>query len=219
MNGYGDQYNKRTFLGRMESRLGRFAIQRLIVVVVVVMASVFIVDLFNLNIRLSDILRFDREKIFSGEVWRVLTFLFVPPDQRIIFIIFSLYFYWMIGTALERQWGSFRFDVFYLTGTLCALAGGFLTGYATNYYLNMSMFFAFALLFPELQVRLFFILPIKVKYIALVDAAFFIVMAILNPWQEKVAILLSVVNIVLFFHRDIISGIRRLVMRIRNRRR
>ncbi len=88
------------------------------------------------------------------------------------FIAFSLYFYYLIGTALEREWGSFWFDVYYFCGAIGTVIAGFITGSATNYYLNMSLFFAFAALYPNFQVLLFFFIPIKIKWLAYVDAAF-----------------------------------------------
>ena len=160
---------KPSLLDRMERKLGRLAVRNLMSVIVGVMALVFILDyLFavRINTLFSSYLIFDREAVLTGEVWRVITFALLPPNSSVIFIIFSLYFYWMIGSVLETEWGAFKFNVFYLCGIIGTIAAGFITGYATNYYLNMSLFLAFALLYPEFELRLFFAIPVKIKYLA-----------------------------------------------------
>lgn len=142
-------------------------------IIVFGMAAVYLFDLlfYPVNhISLSSLLAFDRSAILRGQIWRIVTFVFIPPNSSPFFIFLSLYFYWLIGSSLENQWGAFRFNVFYLCGVIGTMLFGFITGYATNYYLNLSLFFAFALIFPDFQLMLFFILPVKVKYLALLDA-------------------------------------------------
>ena len=154
----------------------------------------------------------------QGQVWRILTFIFIPPDSSIVFIVFSLYFYWLIGSALENQWGAFRFNVFYLCGMLGTIIVGFITGYALNNYLNLSLFFAFALIYPDFQLMLFFFIPVKVKYLAFIDAAYFILMLIMGSWRNKIILLVALANVILFFGRDFIDKIKNRYRRYKYRR-
>ena len=198
-------------LDRLEYRFGRKALRNLMLYVVIGMAIVFVSDFIlypQIGITLSALFTFDRALIFSGQVWRVLTFVFLPPDTSLIFIVFALYFYWMIGSALENAWGAFRFDVYYLTGVLCTILGGLLVGSATNVYLNLSLFFAFAMLFPNHEVRLFFFIPIRVKWLAILDAVLFVIGFVLSGWGARVSMLVSVANFFLFFWGDFLNMFR-----------
>lgn len=213
-------YYRQKLLSKLERRFGRFAIQNLMLIIVGAMAIVFLMDMLITPIigqRLSSILIFDLNAILSGQVWRVFTFLFVPPSTSIIFIIFSLYFYWLIGSALENYWGSFGFTLYYLIGALGALISGFISGYATNNYLNLSLFFAFALLNPDFPILLFFFLPIKIKYLAILNAVSFIFMFSVGNWSDRIALLASIINILIFFTPDFIDYIKSFCKRLKNK--
>ena len=195
-------------LDRLEYKFGRKALRNLMLYVVIGMAIVFVSDFIlypQIGVTLSELFVFDRSLIFSGQIWRVLTFIFLPPDSSMIFILFALYFYWMVGSALESAWGTFRFDVYYLVGMLGTILGGLLTGSATNVYLNLSLFFAFAVLFPNYEVRLFFFIPIQVKWLALLDAILFVIGFIFSDWGGRVSMLVSILNFFLFFWRDFVD--------------
>lgn len=200
------------FLDRLDYKYGRRALRNLMLYVVIGMAIVFVSDYIlypQIGVTLSELFTFDRARIFSGQVWRILSFIFLPPNTSLIFIVFALYFYWMIGSSLENAWGAFRFDVYYLTGMLGTIIGGLLVGSATNVYLNLSLFFAFAMLFPNHEVRLFFFIPIRVKWLALLDAVLFVIGFILSDWGARVSMLVSVANFILFFWGDFLDMFRR----------
>lgn len=169
---------------------------------VIAMAGVYIVELFVPDMPLSLYLYFDRSLIFAGQWWRVITWILIPPSSSLIFIIFSLYFYYLIGLGLERSWGSFKFNLYYLVGIIATIIGGFITGTTDNTFLNYSLFFAFAILYPDFQVMLFFFIPIKIKWLALVDLLFFIISLIFSPMYIRVAIIASMLNFILFFYED-----------------
>ncbi|MBO4406422.1 MAG: hypothetical protein J5849_01870 [Clostridia bacterium] len=195
-------------LERLEYKLGRRAPQHLMLYIVIGMAIVFLSDFFlypQIGVTLSELFLFDRARIFAGEVWRILTFVFLPPDTSLIFIFFALYFYWMIGTGLESAWGAFRFDVYYLVGVLGTIVMGLVVGGATNVYLNLSLFFAFAVLYPDFEVRLFFFLPVKVKWLAILDAVLFVVRFVFADWAGRVSMLVAIANFFLFFWRDFVD--------------
>ncbi|NLM76500.1 MAG: rhomboid family intramembrane serine protease [Ruminococcaceae bacterium] len=187
-------------------KLDRIAIRGLMKYIVISMGAVFVLDIVFTG-QLSSLLLFSKVAILSGQIWRLLTFIFLPPGASLLFILFALYFYYMIGEALESAWGTARFNLFYLVGIASTIVAGMITGYATNQYLNLSLFFAFAILYPEVELRLFMILPVKVKWLAWVNAAFFLYMLVISSWPQRIALLISLANIALFFWPDLYNRI------------
>lgn len=195
------------WLDRLAYKLRRFAIPSLMKYIVISMGAVFVMDLLFAG-RLSALLVFSRTAIMAGQVWRLLSFIFIPIASSPLFIVFVLYFYWMIGEALEREWSVAKFNLFYLTGVVGTIIAGLIMGFATNHYLNMSLFFAFAILYPNVELRLFFILPVKVKWLAWINAAYFAWQLIVSTWPMRVALLVSLANIALFFWPDLMNRIK-----------
>ncbi len=203
---------------RLEYKYGRrFGIQGLMLYIVIGMAAVFIGRLIIPNADIFEYLSLSREKLFQGQLWRLVTFLFEPPSNSIIWIIFSLYFYYFIGTALEQTWGTFKFNVYYLIGALGIIAAALISGEGYNMYLNLSLFFAFATLYPDHRLMLFFIIPVRIKWLALLDALLFIVMFILGGWAVRASILLSLVNYFIFFGEDLIKLVKQKLLFLKNR--
>jgi hypothetical protein len=178
--------------------------------IVIAQTAVYISDYFfsGRGFAVSEYLYFDRSLIFSGQIWRILTFVFIPPQINPIFMFFFMYLYYMIGQALERTWGGFYFNVYYFLGVVLSIAGGFITGYADITYLNLSLFLAFAILFPNERFLILFIIPIKVKYLAIVDVIFLAIAFVFSGWSGKAAIIVSLLNLVLFFWDDFYPKIR-----------
>ncbi|MHB8252861.1 MAG: rhomboid family intramembrane serine protease [Acidiferrobacter sp.] len=148
-------------------------------------------------------LQFDPSLVMRGEVWRLITFIFVPPGSS-IWVLFILYFYYLLGTRLEHEWGSFRFNVYYFTGMAATVLAAFLAGEgASATYLNLSLFLAFATIDPDFTILLFFVLPVKVKYLAWLSWLAVAFTVVVEPWPIKVMALVSIMNYFLFFGRDI----------------
>lgn len=149
----------------------RFGIPGLMRYVVIITAAVFFLDAFSKNAA-STILAFDADAILSGEIWRLLTWIFIPEYDRVIWMVVGLFFYYFIGTAIEEYWGSAKFTLFYLSGVVLTVAFAFLSRLwtpwtvVTNSYLNNILFLAFATLYPDALIRLYFVLPIKAKWLA-----------------------------------------------------
>ena len=197
----------RQWLNKLELRArSKFYIPSLMYYIVGGMAVVFLLDLIGFNA--SSLFYLHMGLVARGQVWRLITFIFLPPSTSLLWIIFSLYFYWMIGDALETQWGSFRFNLFYLIGIIGAILGALITGSASNMYLNLSLFLAFAAMFPNFQILIFFILPVKMKWLALADLVLYVYMFITGTWPTRVAILFSLLNVALFFGGDLLTTIR-----------
>lgn len=144
----------------------------------------------------------------QGQIWRLISFIIMPPETSIFFIIFALYMFYIFGKSLEDHWGSFKLNIYYLIGILGTIIGGFITGSTTNLYLNLSIFLAFAVIYPDYKILIFFILPVKVKYLAYIDAGFFILSLILFPNDYKLACVFSIVNFLIFFGPDFIKKLK-----------
>jgi len=204
-------YYRRGWINKLERKIGKLAIGNLMLILVGAMAIVFIMDLAlspQIGVSLASRLYFDRDAILSGEIWRVLTFLFLPPESSIVFIVFALYLYYILGSALEKEWGAFGFTLFYLLGAIGAIASGFITGYATNYYINMSLFLAFAILNPDFELYVFFLLPVKMKWLSVLDGVLLILSFIETSWRGRVALLMALVNLLIFFTPQLIDRIK-----------
>ncbi len=200
------------WLYKLERKFGRFCIPNLMLIIIVGQFAVFAADLIMPDMGISSWIYLSRDLVLQGQVWRLLTFIFLPPSSSPVWIIISLYFYYMIGGALENEWGSFKFNVYYLVGMLGIIIGAFITGYGSNYYLNMSLFFAFAILWPNHEFLIFFVLPVKVKYLAILDAVLFIISLInalaIRDWGTFASIIASLLNLILFFGGDAIRSIK-----------
>ena len=195
-----------------------FGIPNLMLYIAVANVAIYVLDTFSMY-TFSALLDFSRSAILHGQIWRLITFVFLPQSgdflffrgSGIFFVVLSAYFYYWIGSLLEREWGTTRFTVFYLMGVILNVLFGLVTGYASIQYVNLSLFFAFAVLYPDLQVLLFFILPVKVKWLAWIDAALFavdIVTALLAGSMIRALLpLLAIFNFFLFFWEDFIDAL------------
>ncbi|WP_303789435.1 hypothetical protein [Ruminococcus flavefaciens] len=211
------------YLNKIERKFRKFAISNLMLYIVLGMAVVWIADLIlsanpNNTVNLYQLLCFDRDKILQGEVWRVISFIFMPPSTILIILTpIILYFYWFMGSSLESQWGAFKFNVFYFTGIIGCIAAGFIIGFATNEYLNLSLFLAFAILFPNAQLLAFYVIPIKAKWLALIDGIIIIYDFIKGSFDIRIFIILSIINIIIFFGKDFFSMMYYLIRRLKYR--
>lgn len=158
----------------------RFGIPNLMLVIVIGTLAVWLFGAMDRTGMLEYYLYFNAGAVLHGEIWRLITFVFIPQSGGIWLLLF-LYFYYFIGSTLEREWGSGRFTIYYLMGMLLTIVYGFITYFVdgssyllTSNYINLSMFFAFATLYPDNRVLLFYIIPIKIKWLAIVDALYFV---------------------------------------------
>ena len=203
--------NHRNINFNLERKLRRYAINDLMKYVVFGQGILYALMMVmpTLGYRLYRLMTLTRSGLFSGQIWRLVTFIFVPPSSSPVFVLFSLYFYYMIGMSLERRWGKVKFNLYYFIGMLAAIVACLLTGYAGNTFLNLSLFFAFAAMFPEEEVLLFMILPIKMKYLAVLDPAIYAYQFLVGSASTKITIVLCLVNVFLFLGGDLINMIRR----------
>lgn len=206
-------------LARLERTfLGRIAIERLTTFLVGGTALTYVLlqlrPAFFINLILIP-------QLVAPQPWRLVTFLFLPPDGWMVLVVLALYFTWMVGTNLEREWGALKFNLFYLFGAIGTIAAAFVTGTPqTNIYLNLSLYFAFATMFPDFVIQLFFVVPIKVKWPAILAAGYVGYKFVIGTTSTRVAIAFVFANYLLFFAGHIIALLkgRRMLVRQAARR-
>ena len=202
-------------LNRLRLRFGRYTIENLMLIICAGQMIVFFADLLTRGWA-TDWLWLSWYDVIHGQIWRLVTFIFVPNSSSLLSLIITLYFYYFIGGTLENEWGSFNFNCFYILGIICNIIASAFTGYGTIYYFNLTLFFAFSMLYPDFQLLFFYIIPLKAKWIALIDGLFYLYEFIYYPGL-RLNMLLSLVPLVLFFWDDIISAFRRWHYRLKNR--
>ena len=197
------------WLYKMEYKYSRHAIQNLMLVITAGMLIVLVGSFINPGI--SSYLTLNRSAILSGQVWRLVTFIFVPPiSSNIFFTLLGIYFYYFVGSTLESTWGSMKFNIYYLCGIIGLIVSTMVTGYADTFYLNMSLFFAFSVLYPENQVLLFFVIPVKMKWLGVLNAVMFAFNFMAGGWATRGAIIAVLVVFLIFFWSETIGLFRKL---------
>lgn len=218
------------WMNKLERKLGKYAIRNLIIYILGAYAVGYIfyyMEALGIAPGIYSILLMDPEAICHGQVWRLVTWVCTIPQQSGFFLIFMFIMYYWIGRTLEQTWGTFRYNLFIFMGLILMTVGpmliylvsGLILGFdsalnlsSSTYYLNLTSFLAFATVFPNQQVYFMFILPIKMKWLAILDALLlawevvqYAFLAIAVPQQmffcisQIVMILLSVANFLIYF--------------------
>jgi len=221
------------FINKLERKYGRFAIHNLPAIMIGLYAAGYIMTLVAPTI--LGYLTLEPLYIIHGrggfpEIWRLITWVIVPPSSLDIFTIIMLFFYFSIGSVLERTWGAFRFTLYIPSGIVFTVIGAFilygigaaqgyhyiftsgLTGRSlfSTYYINMSIFLAFALSYPDMQVLLYFIIPVKMKWMGILYGILIVIDFMNNNWAGKVAIIASLLNFIIFFLMTRNAGVNRI---------
>lgn len=211
------------WLNRLERKYGRYGIPNLTNILVAGQILVLAIELF-VDRTISFWLGLSRSLLLQGQVWRVISFIFIPfSGGSILSVVLGIYFTWFVGTALEREWGDFRYTVYLLSGVLGTVLGCLLTGVtASTYCLSLSLLLAFAMLYPEVQLLLFFVIPIRVKYFGVFAAVLWVFSFLGASLPGKLDYLLSMLNVWLFFapmaYRALRAWVRREQWKRKNRR-
>jgi len=200
------------WLGKMERKLGKYSIRNLMIYITGFNCATALLSFVLSQTEVGDVITMKLmlipSLVMQGEVWRLITFLFIPPTTSLFWLLFTLYFYYMIGSTLEHEWGSFKFNLYYLIGVLGTIGATFLTGgVGTAMFLNFSLIFAFSYLFPNYQIMIFFMIPIKMKYMSLFYAVMLIYMFSGSPLYGLITIGGSILNFLLFFGKDLLIRI------------
>ena len=191
------------FMDKMERKYGRYAIRNLPAIMIALYAAGYLISVLMPELLMY--LTLSPYHILHGQVWRIVSWILVPPSRLDLFTILMLYFYFSIGRTLEYTWGAFRFNVYILSGIIFTVIGAFLLyfmgrgGYFSTYYINMSIFLAFALTYPDMEVLLYFLIPIKMKWMGLVYGFFIVLSMIQGGWADRISIVMSLLNFLIFF--------------------
>ena len=208
----------------MEKKVGRYAISNLTLYLLIAYGIGYMTRF--LMPELLQWLTLEPGLILKGQIWRIVSWIFVAPAEKPIYFLLMVWLYYSLGTTLERTWGTFRYNVYIISGMLFTVIGAFVlygvlcatydatfiggqtllltgSGLFSVSYIYMSIFLAFAVTYPDMEVLLYFIIPIKMKWMAWVYGAIIVYNMIsyvrVGLWVMAVPILASLLNFVLFF--------------------
>lgn len=168
-------------INKLERKFGRFGIPHLTNYILVCYVIGYLLSMTKTS--LISYLYLEPGLILQGQIWRLITWVLVPPGMsNILFVLIMLMFYYSLGTTLERTWGTFRYTLYIFSGLLFTVIGAFLlyfieggyvlfAGMFSTYYISMSILLAFAVSYPDMRVLLYFVIPIKMKWMAFVYVA------------------------------------------------
>ena len=209
-------------MNKLEKKFGKYAIQNLTLILILCYIVGYVIQLVNPGIMYF--LTLDPYMILKGQVWRLVTWVLIPPSSLDLFTVIMLFFYYNIGTTLERTWGTYRYNVYLFSGMLFTVLGSFLCmGYVflaggeqagmfmasdyariyftafSTYYINLSIFMAFAATYPNMQVYLMFVIPVKMKWMGILDAGLLIYEFVVGSVFSRFAIAACMLNFVIFY--------------------
>ena len=204
-------------LNKMERKVGRYAIHNLTKYMIGCYAIGYILlyagNLFGFSI--TGYLTLSPYHILHGQIWRIVSWLLIPPPtSNLVFVLIMLLFYYSLGETLERTWGAFRYNVYILGGVLFTVIGAFLLYFMmganpflsmaysmafSTYYINLSIFLAFAANYPDMQVLFMMIIPMKMKWLAVLDIAYLLYDMVKGGWGIRTVILASLLNFIIYF--------------------
>jgi len=191
-----------TWQDKLERRLGFLGIPGLMRIVVGLNALVFMLVRLDPDFRFA--LDLDPSRIRHGEIWRLITYIFLPQTSSFLWIILLLWFLWFVGEGLEQAWGAFRLSLYFLVGMIGTTVAAFFFGaHFSNSMLYASLFFAFARFYPDQVIYLFFVLPVKIKWAAWVSAAFLLFGFVIGSNSYRMAMVAALANYLIFFGPEI----------------
>lgn len=205
------------FIDKLERKFHGRGIENLTIYIIV--SYVLGYALMILNPSVLGMLTLNVSKILQGQIWRLVTWVIYPPStsSTLWFVIAILFFYYPISASLERTWGSFRFTVYIISGMIFTVISAFIFYFITKgvfdpflngaqfstYYISLSIFLAYALTYPDMRVMLYFVIPIKMKWMAIVYAlivTYDIVRYVMGgAWFMALPIIASLLNFIIFF--------------------
>ena len=204
-----------SWISWLEARIGFLAIPRLMQFIAVLNGLVYVLHIFEPTYVFA--LMLIPERILHGEVWRLVSYIFVPEiffgrsvALQPLFLFIYLWFLVWIGDALEHALGAFRVTLYYFLGMVGVTIAAFFFwgGGLLAPLLNLSLFFAFATLYPDVQIYVLFILPIKVKWLALISLAPLLYSFLIGSFDAKAGLLVSFANYFVFFGPNVYAKLR-----------
>ncbi len=195
------------WLNKLEQKFGRYAIRNLPLYIVILYGIGAVLNIMSDGVFYYQYLSFNPYMVLHGEVWRFFTILMATSERNIIFLVFMMLFCYSLGESLVHVWGAFRFNMYVLVGILGTILASFIVYFimpsqmifTDTYYLNLSIFLAYAAIFPEMRVYLYAIIPVKVKWLAFIDLGLLIYEFIVGGLGARISIIVSLLNFLLFY--------------------
>ncbi len=213
-------------MSEFERRFGKYAIPNLTLFLIAGYVVGYVIELINPEFLVY--LSLDAYKILHGQVWRIITWLLIPPTEtNFFFVLLMLYCCYSIGTVLEQTWGTYRYNVFFFSGILLTVVASFValgvaqlyytaqfganamdaieTMYPTlwyafgTYYINVSLYLVFAMTYPDMMVRFMMLIPVRMKWLGLLDVVYLGYIFFVGGVFNKCAVMAAVVNCLLFY--------------------
>lgn len=203
------------WLNKLERKYGKYSISNLMMWIV----GAYVVGyfLYRMNPSMLQMITLSPYHILRGQIWRLVTWILVPTSGNVLSLMIMSLLYYQLGSALERTWGVFRFNVYIFSGMLFTILGAFILyglmnvlgadetslmylgyGFSTN-YINLSIFLAFAVVYPNMQILLMYIIPVKMKWMAIIYGVVILESLVTGGWGNRIAIVMSLLNFVIFF--------------------
>ncbi len=203
--------SRMSWIDWLEARLGFLAIPRLIQMIALLTGLVYVLHLLRPDF--VQLLTLQPSLVLQGQIWRLVSYIFIPEvvfqfgpgGMQVLFLVLYLWFLVWMGDALEQAWGAFRLTLYYFLGMFGVTVAAFFLGSGlgnsatTPFFINISLFYAFATLFPDVQIYVLFIIPLRVKWVALLSFAPLLLTLFLSPLVTKAAIIVCLLNYLLFF--------------------
>ena len=198
----------------MERKFGKYAIRNLTVYIIATyIIAYFLQFLGRAGLPVLGYLTLDPGLILRGQVWRLISWVLIPPDSFNLITLIILFTYYQLGSVLEKTWGAFLYNVYIFFGLIMTVIGAFILyafmgdaytilGYGSQfstYYVSLSIFLGFALTYPDMQMLLYFFIPIKIKYLAVIDVVYLLYSVVTGNWAGRVVIICSLMNVIVFF--------------------
>ena len=197
--------NEMKFLRKLERKFGKYAIPNLMYYIILMYGAGIVIDLAAPGLYYQYFC-LDAAAILRGQVWRLVTFLICPPSAGIFFNLIAMFLYYSLGTTLERVWGTFRFNLYFFSGILFHIIAAFVIYFLmgvsvplTPFYLNNSLFLAFAATFPQMQFYLYGLLPIRAYWLGIFIGAEFLYEFLFGGLIARICVGLAMLNFVIFF--------------------
>ena len=194
------------FINKLERKIGRFAIQNLMKYVIA--CYLLGVAAYYFNASILDFFVLSPAYIMQGQVWRLVSWLLIPSTTQLLFVAIMCFLYYRLGSILEGTWGAFKFNLYFFSGMFFTVAGEFLlyffysgpvTTLVSPFYINLSLLLAMAVTYPDMELRLLFAIPVKIKYIGYFYGAYNVYLILTEPNTVRMLIIASLLNFILFF--------------------
>ena len=200
-------------IGKMERKFGKYAIPNITLYLIIGYVTGYILELFT---NVMDYLTLVPSLVMKGQVWRLFTWVITPPSSLSLFTIIMLLFYYSIGNQVERSLGTFLYNLYIFGGMFFTMLGTMIayifchyvihyedlysnSYQVSTYYICMSLFLAVAVCYPDMKVYYMMIIPVKMKWLAIVYLLLAVYSFYYSPILGRVNIVMSLLNFIIFY--------------------